>query len=128
MKNSNEFLSSLKEMFGNIASVINERVDAIDKDIDENAKAIQTAYDNIKADRAEMAAITETIFDFANEVQGSANNGADTVRECDTFFSDCVSLVEDGFIEDEDFEDYDEDEEFDEEEDEQIAVDEVING
>ena len=127
MKNSNEFLSSLKEMFGNIVGVISERVNAIDKDIDENEKAIQTAYDNIKADRAEMVAITDAIFDFANDVQGSANDGVDTVRSCDTFFADCTELVEDGYIEDEDFEDYDEEDEEEEFEDEQIAVDEVVN-
>ncbi len=120
MANENKtFVEELKEAFGGVAALIRNRINEIGADIDTNMQNMQTAYDNIKADKAEIAAITGAVFEFATEVEGYGEDGMDITNDSGNILADCADLIRDGYIEDEDYEKTDEIDEDEVPEDEQ---------
>lgn len=101
MENKN-FANELRTAFGNLVSLISDRVDALGKDIEDNLVIMQSAYDNIKANQTEIKEITEVVSEFAVTVNNCVSDCDDVRTDGANILADCVDLVNDGYIEDDD--------------------------
>lgn len=104
MTHDETFVTELRNGFANLAKLINERISALDSDIETQVGIIANAYGEIKADKAELSAIAEVVSDFVHDMGGVADDAKVSIDDADTVVSDMFDLVYDGYIDDPDIE------------------------
>lgn len=103
MTHDNTFINELRTSFANLTNLINGRVTALDRDIEENIETIQVAYDNIKADKTELREIAVCAYEFATAMIDTHEESEAFAAEGDCVIEDMYDLVEDNYLVDPDY-------------------------
>ena len=85
---------------GNVLEAIKQRVYDLNDDINENVAAIEEAYNEIKADKAELAEIVEATKNIVCNVEEIHEEAKGTCEDGENIINDMYPLVEDSYIED----------------------------
>lgn len=101
MTHDKTFITELSNGFAQITALIKERVSVLEKDVETQVGIIQVAYDEIKADRAELKDIANCVADFAHTMFDTNDTAECAYEEASNIIEDMYDLVDDEYINDE---------------------------
>ncbi len=116
------FIAELKLALNSVVDLVKNEVSKITADIDSNVAVMQTAYDNIKADKVQLGEIGAVVDEFAHDLTDVAVDTNDSRDDADMIINDCYELVADDILVDEDINFNEEEEEDEEDYPEQFTI------